>query len=58
MARGLNYKFKLQDLHKYSQRLQYKDINWVLGYRKVREQQAVDVVGHELSEEELKALKE
>ena len=28
MAAGLNYKFKLDDLSKYSQRLKYKDINW------------------------------
>ena len=27
---GLGYKFKLKDLSKYSQRLRYSDINWIL----------------------------
>jgi len=30
MEKGLSYRFKLNDLHKYSQRLHYKDINWKL----------------------------
>ena len=28
MRRGLSYKFQLQDLNKYSQKLRYRDINW------------------------------
>ena len=28
MVAGLNYKFKLDDLSKYSQKLKFKDINW------------------------------
>lgn len=30
LNKALSYKFKLKDLHKYSQRLKYKDINWKL----------------------------
>ena len=47
MAQGLNYKFKLQDLSKYSQTLRFTDINWVLSQR-----------GHEMTEEELRMLRE
>ena len=47
MARGLNYKFKLQDLSKYSQTLRFTDINWVLSQR-----------GHEMTEEELRMVRE
>ena len=28
MVQGMNYKFKLEDLYKYSSKLKYKDINW------------------------------
>jgi hypothetical protein len=28
MLQGITYKFKLEDLTKYSSRLKYKDINW------------------------------
>lgn len=30
MKQGLDYKFQLKDLHLYSQKLKFKDINWVL----------------------------
>ena len=30
MRKGLDYRFQLQDLNKYSQKLRYKDINWKL----------------------------
>ena len=30
MNRGLNYKFKLRDLAKYSQKLKFNDFNWKL----------------------------
>lgn len=30
MKQGLDYKFHLKDLHLYSQKLKFKDINWVL----------------------------
>lgn len=30
LVKGLNYKFRLKDLHKYSQRLKYKDCDWKL----------------------------
>jgi hypothetical protein len=28
MVAGMNYKFKLEDLNKYSSKLKFKDINW------------------------------
>ena len=30
MKKGIDYKFKLQDLAKYSSKLRFKDINWTL----------------------------
>ena len=30
LAKALSYRFRLEDLHKYSQKLNYKDINWKL----------------------------
>ena len=30
LIKGLNYKFRLKDLHKYSQRLKFKDCDWKL----------------------------
>ena len=30
MKQGLDYKFQLKDLHLYSQKLKFKDINWIL----------------------------
>ena len=57
MEQALNYKFKLQDLNKYSKSLRYKDINWVLSSRKAMHiTQELD--DREFSKEQLKKLME
>jgi hypothetical protein len=52
-SQALNYKFNLKDIGKYSKRLSYKDINWIMNKRKGPRIRGTD----ELTEDQVRQLR-